>query len=163
MSKHHWHSRCQGGDNSRSGPRKGWQTERGLESRDEVWKVSLGWHGGRGLLTGSAIGGEGELRVWEGRLVRHGRLTGDLHQQGGDSLGSLWTLLVWLTLRPRDLGHQVLPAWWLCQEGVCSESPSPHLTITSGEEEGLSREAEVFGLDSALQGGEGWSCRAVPH
>lgn len=59
LSKYHWHSRCQGGDDSRSGSRRGWLMKHGLESRAEVWKVRLGWHGGRRLLTGSANGGGG--------------------------------------------------------------------------------------------------------
>lgn len=59
LSKHHWHSRHQGGDDSRSGSGMGWLMECGVESKAEVRKVRLGRHGGQGLLTGVA----GELTV----------------------------------------------------------------------------------------------------
>lgn len=64
---------------------------------------------------------------------------------------------MWLTPGPGHLKPQVFLPGGSVRRASDSESPSLHLSVKSGKAEELGRQAKAFGLDSALQGGEGWT------
>lgn len=141
-----------GGNNSRSGPRRGWLTERGLEFGAEVWAMRLGWHGGRGPVTGSADG----WKMRQGFVGREAWYAVGDHQEACVSKvgqpGETGTWLVWLTLAlgTWDTG----PSCLMALSGVHQIlSHVTCLTIKSGRRRGAGQGAgQVWGR----RRGAGW-------